>query len=122
MASQQSENSSTLCECGVPPVLRTSQTSNNPGRCFFGCRYYPDGCGFFKWEASSRRMPERLNNVDEINRIVGRLEQRLDFELKERENLEKRCSDLQQSRGREERKKQIAYFVVIALFFFIWVR
>ncbi|MED6112242.1 hypothetical protein PIB30_059902 [Stylosanthes scabra] len=40
-----------LCEHGEPSVLRVSGTKDNPGRRFWGCRYYQvqDGCNFFCW-------------------------------------------------------------------------
>ncbi|CAL1391321.1 unnamed protein product [Linum trigynum] len=43
-----------LCEHNVPAVVKTSGTSTNPGRQFYGCPYWQnvDGkqkCRFFRW-------------------------------------------------------------------------
>ena len=33
------------CACGVKAARVTSRTAKNPGREFFGCNYWPRGCG-----------------------------------------------------------------------------
>ncbi|KAL2554889.1 uncharacterized protein Fot_08508 [Forsythia ovata] len=40
-----------LCYCGHIPVMKTSWTESNPGRRFWGCRFYgkDDACDFFDW-------------------------------------------------------------------------
>ncbi|KAB1216356.1 hypothetical protein CJ030_MR4G000589 [Morella rubra] len=42
-----------LCKCGIPAKLRTSMTSGNPRRRFYGCQQYNKttqvGCDFFQW-------------------------------------------------------------------------
>ncbi|MED6193581.1 hypothetical protein PIB30_020889 [Stylosanthes scabra] len=56
--SQSLERTSLLCHHGKEPVLRVSETSENPGRRFWGCVYYDVGssppsvkeqCQFFQW-------------------------------------------------------------------------
>ncbi|KAL2550805.1 uncharacterized protein Fot_12335 [Forsythia ovata] len=40
-----------LCYCGEVPILKTSWTEMNPGRRFWGCRFYGKvgACDFFEW-------------------------------------------------------------------------
>ncbi|CAL1389030.1 unnamed protein product [Linum trigynum] len=44
------------CKHNVPCVLKTSGTSTNPGRQFYGCPYWKDrekNCRFFRWVESN---------------------------------------------------------------------
>ncbi|KAL2559873.1 GRF-type domain-containing protein [Forsythia ovata] len=40
-----------ICHCGHAPVMKTSWTEGNPGRRFWGCRFYgkSQACNFFDW-------------------------------------------------------------------------
>ncbi|KAL2465122.1 GRF-type domain-containing protein [Abeliophyllum distichum] len=40
-----------ICYCGELPILKTSWTEINPGRRFWGCRFYGKVgcCDFFEW-------------------------------------------------------------------------
>ncbi|CAH1422805.1 unnamed protein product [Lactuca virosa] len=43
---------SRTCYCGVIAPLKISTSEKNPGRRYFGCRYWPDeveDCGYFEW-------------------------------------------------------------------------
>ncbi|KAL2461254.1 GRF-type domain-containing protein [Abeliophyllum distichum] len=40
-----------ICHCGHVPVMKTSWTEGNPGRRFWGCRFYgkAQACNYFDW-------------------------------------------------------------------------
>ncbi|KAL8478324.1 hypothetical protein ACS0TY_030294 [Phlomoides rotata] len=67
------EGSGVLCKCLEEARLRTSWTDVNPGRRFYGCRYWGvngGGCDFFKWfdgEMSGRARTLILNLLREKN-------------------------------------------------------
>ncbi|KAL8521089.1 hypothetical protein ACS0TY_011583 [Phlomoides rotata] len=45
-------DSSRFCECGQPARVRISWTVNNPGRRFYGCKFWKvdgGGCRYFSW-------------------------------------------------------------------------
>lgn len=38
------------CYCNVPAKFDVSWSDKNPGRPYYGCRYFPkSSCGFFEW-------------------------------------------------------------------------
>ena len=49
----QSQTSSKRCDCGLPSLMKTSSTSVNYGRKFYGCGKFEEtgrwGCRFFEW-------------------------------------------------------------------------
>ena len=49
----QSQTSSKRCDCGLPSPMKTSSTSVNYGRKFYGCGKFEEtgrrGCRFFEW-------------------------------------------------------------------------
>ncbi|KAJ4815046.1 GRF zinc finger protein [Rhynchospora pubera] len=51
------------CYCNEVVGLTTAWTPKNPGRRFFGCRFYgkPGACRFFKWY--DEEIPERSKEV-----------------------------------------------------------
>ncbi|CAI0558594.1 unnamed protein product, partial [Linum tenue] len=66
-----------LCEHNVPAVINTSGTELNPGRQFYGCRYWRDGkrCRFFRWVNGNEEPLESRNHEMENN--IMNLEERL---------------------------------------------
>ena len=38
-----------ICHCGAPATIRTSWTSKNPGRRFYGCPRKVGKCDYFSW-------------------------------------------------------------------------
>ncbi|RYR01437.1 uncharacterized protein LOC107646298 [Arachis ipaensis] len=65
-----------LCSYGERPMLRTSETKENPGCRFWDCVYYEvhQGCNFFRWTD-----PETEVEHSEIARIRRKV-----FSLKSR--------------------------------------
>ncbi|KAJ1687008.1 hypothetical protein LUZ63_018398 [Rhynchospora breviuscula] len=64
-------NNLQCCHCNEVAVLTTAWTPKNPGRRFFGCRFYgkPGACRFFRWY--DEEIPERSKEV--INGLLRRL-------------------------------------------------
>ncbi|RYQ91320.1 hypothetical protein Ahy_B09g097208 [Arachis hypogaea] len=65
-SSTKSRGRRRTCFCGERPVLRTSSTSENPGRRFWGCVNFQigDGCDYFAWAKPEGQDPQiqRLKN------------------------------------------------------------
>nr|XP_009799434.1 PREDICTED: DNA-(apurinic or apyrimidinic site) lyase 2-like [Nicotiana sylvestris]XP_016438964.1 PREDICTED: DNA-(apurinic or apyrimidinic site) lyase 2-like [Nicotiana tabacum] len=77
-----------LCGCGQSASLRTSTTNANPGRRFFGCKYYGDkdrvACGFFQWYD-----PEFPDQSKEIILGLQKDKMELEVELKKKKKKKK---------------------------------
>ncbi|CAL1392870.1 unnamed protein product [Linum trigynum] len=63
-----------LCEHNVPAVINTSGTELNPGRQFYGCRYWRD-VDFFRWVNGNEEPLDSRNH--EMESIIMNLEERL---------------------------------------------
>ncbi|KAL8465921.1 hypothetical protein ACS0TY_035142 [Phlomoides rotata] len=81
MESSTSMYSTRTCYCGAQAHVRTSRTGNNPGRRFYGCRYWKCGsdgwCEYFEW--LDNLIPKGAKNIIE-QLIVQKCELEIEVE------------------------------------------
>ena len=37
------------CFCGIPARVEVARSTQNSGRIYYNCRYWPNGCRFYDW-------------------------------------------------------------------------
>ena len=62
---------SRMCFCGVPASVEISRSTANPGRIYYSCRSYPNGCRYWCWLIPNRgddrgRQPEVTQRHEEF--------------------------------------------------------
>ncbi|KAF3502526.1 hypothetical protein F2Q69_00042394 [Brassica cretica] len=84
-----------FCICGFPASITQGWTDRNPGRRFYGCPRFPNGCNYFSWfdeeDGTAWQKQTLLDARDEIwekTRVIEQLtptisEMKSNFENKE---------------------------------------
>ncbi|KAK6151949.1 hypothetical protein DH2020_014584 [Rehmannia glutinosa] len=110
-----------VCHCGTLAVIRTSWTTDNPGRRFQSCRQFDrGGCSFFAWKD-----PPMCRRAKAI--IPGLLKRINDMckELEKMELNEQKISGMEHEIEKLKRKNRmlVNLLVVLPLFvvLYIWV-
>ena len=71
-----SSSNMVVCHCGAPALVKTSWTSKNPGRRFYGCPRKVSRCDFFCWydqQMCSRAMEVILGLLRSKNTVEASL-------------------------------------------------
>ena len=67
------------CLCGIPARVEISRSHQNPGRIYYNCRYFPNGCRFYTWLipniAGEGNQPDASASIQlgDINQLEGRI-------------------------------------------------
>ncbi|MED6173903.1 hypothetical protein PIB30_064079 [Stylosanthes scabra] len=72
-----SQRRSFLCDHGEPSVLRVSGTKDNPGRRFWGCRYYQVSLSFLPDNHFDPPQEDGCDEIAKLKKKVGTLKLRV---------------------------------------------
>ncbi|GER42737.1 GRF zinc finger containing protein [Striga asiatica] len=117
-----------LCGCVKPSVVvvRTSWTSENPGRRFYSCKKYKDGggCNFFAWvdgpicNRSKQVIPGLLRKSNELRQKLQQIQEENDKLKEENKNLAAEMKSLKISMRIESKRTMWLFIVASAIIFY----